>query len=756
MPRPEKNKDYGKRVLQLGCEDGLDVWELQIKLIGWGSGSDNDGIGGCWDPVRVTGTFDATTRDAVMRFQKAHKLAVTGTADVPLFYALDREPAYHPVLLHDLKCPCAHGVNDGPILCRCTGLDGATPPKPKKHEEEGKCDGFGKARFAKKYLLDDQKLPDGKELKDEKLDVYDMQEYAGMDKAVLWAVRAVLCRGRATPDDDETVVKSVRIVAGYRCWHDNYHHTDDTRWHHRRETFHFGKTVEFVHHGKCADFGADLTKPPCPECEKLRKVALEKCGFQLRWHQAGRVGVAEGVKAARPPATPWAVHLSTVRRHERENDAIKYVADEFVKEDAKAIAPLYEGKVLACAFPLDLGSGLDPKLAVSEEFFSNTETGKGGWFPLGRSRLWHGGVHIYEAAGTKVHAIADGEIVACRVGEQEDKFKQGSRNFVLMKHTLKAEGDWKDKEFFSLYLHLDAGKPAADSEFPWRRQLFLMTKDHVEALAPCPLFVLAELDEPLGKKKRLIATKGLPVGHRAAVSGAEVDPRTLDDRAPADSKVRKVEGMTDTYVFVQREGKAVSKFCAADGALAAKFDDGSVIALQQPILICVSDELGGVAKAPTDGSLSAGGSFLHLETFSAAALPVAKDFVTVEATEAEKIAERKEVIAKLVAAKLLPQPLDGVLLESELNGIITRPPFNRQLRSAVLHMPSAWSFDWKDALKAKCFSFMKDDARDALAMDWNNYSWWKAVKDGKGKLPADEKVYHYHPIALILQLAYGS
>ncbi len=64
MARPTENKVYGARPLLFGCKDGLDIWNLQVKLVGWGSGSDNDGIGKFMDPVRLTGAFDATTRDA--------------------------------------------------------------------------------------------------------------------------------------------------------------------------------------------------------------------------------------------------------------------------------------------------------------------------------------------------------------------------------------------------------------------------------------------------------------------------------------------------------------------------------------------------------------------------------------------------------------------------------------------------------------------------------------------------------------------
>src|SRR4051812_35172395 len=140
VPRPG-GPAYGSRTLELGT-DGLDTWELQIKLIGWGSGSGSDGIDSAMDPVRVNGEVDATTRDAVKRFQKAHALAPTGAVEGGTFRAIDDEARAHPIAIASLRCPCVNGKNDGPILCRCANHDGA-----------GKCGGFGNKRFAGKYLL---------------------------------------------------------------------------------------------------------------------------------------------------------------------------------------------------------------------------------------------------------------------------------------------------------------------------------------------------------------------------------------------------------------------------------------------------------------------------------------------------------------------------------------------------------------------------------------------------------------------------
>ena len=401
MPRPAATAQtaYGIRSLQIvpKCE-GRDVWELQIKLLGWGSGSDNDGIGNVLDPVRVTGKFDSTTRDAVMRFQKALKLAVTGIVDAETFFAIDKEAALYPLFTHQMRCPCLKGDNDGPILCKC-----------EKHDRNGKCaTGFGKGRFAGAFLLD------GTSASGETLDLYDKKEYDGIDKALLWAVRGLMRRA---------TVKRAAITAGYRCWEDNYHHTDELRWHHRRLTFYLGKALEFYHDGRCTFVGDDWTEAAgCHECSRIRSVALDKCGFQLGWQEPNRVSVAEGRKDGPPPVAPFAVHVNTVRRLDRQ-DA------DFVKTFLDSTLPLSTVSV-KYSFPIDLGEGTDPRVANSNSFYSNIETGPGGWYPVGASRIWHGGVHLYAAKDTEVRAMADGEIVGIRVGEKADKKTLGSRNFA--------------------------------------------------------------------------------------------------------------------------------------------------------------------------------------------------------------------------------------------------------------------------------------------------------------------------------------
>jgi hypothetical protein len=147
------------------------------------------------------------------------------------------------------------------------------------------------------------------------------------------------------------------------------------------------------------------------------------------------------------------------------------------------------------------------------------------------------------------------------------------------------------------------------------------------------------------------------------------------------------------------------------------------------------------------------GAFLHLETFSDTKLPVT-DFKDATVTAANKLADRKDAITVLSDAKLIQQPPDGVLTAEELRAMYLHPPYSNALRSALVKMPSTWSVDWKAVVTAaKSLGFLAD--ADAIADDWKSYNWWDDVKSGKGALPADNTaVFHYHPIALILQLAY--
>ncbi|ANJ55560.1 hypothetical protein PMA3_10570 [Pseudomonas silesiensis] len=168
---------------------------------------------------------------------------------------------------------------------------------------------------------------------------------------------------------------------------------------------------------------------------------------------------------------------------------------------------------------------------------------KAGYFPLGRSGLWHGGVHFDSGTAgdlnqSSVHCLADGEVVAYRIDTQaptttyfvnkQTVEKPFSRNFVLVRHRLqppKIEGrpDMpRSLIFYSLYMHLrdwsvyrkDAAivRPAC-----WPESPILRVKQTVNDVRPGNL-------EERGLNVRIKAWPGqvidlLPPGAEVTVSG---------------------------------------------------------------------------------------------------------------------------------------------------------------------------------------------------------------------------------------------
>ncbi|MEX3931952.1 peptidase M23 [Paraburkholderia phymatum] len=89
-----------------------------------------------------------------------------------------------------------------------------------------------------------------------------------------------------------------------------------------------------------------------------------------------------------------------------------------------------------------------------------------GTFPIAFDRRWHCGVHLMPKMQVeKVHAIADGEVIAYRVCQRAYDGGSGrpdsNAGFVLLKHVTET-GDGRGMTFYSLYMHLlDLGSYAS-------------------------------------------------------------------------------------------------------------------------------------------------------------------------------------------------------------------------------------------------------------------------------------------------------
>lgn len=195
-----------------------------------------------------------------------------------------------------------------------------------------------------------------------------------------------------------------------------------------------------------------------------------------------------------------------------------------------------------------------------------------GYYPIGRSGLFHGGVHFDSGIGItpeqSVHCLADGEVVAFRVDTHSPKTryfidtltvdKPFARNFVLVRHRLqppKIQGSADTPPsltFYSLYMHLrDWKKYQEDSAIPrpayWPQSPTLRVKQTVnDVLAGQPdQSGLNVRHEDGGKVIDL-----LPRGAAVTVSG-NWRYRKLEDRL-APSRLINADGTVAGYIAASR------------------------------------------------------------------------------------------------------------------------------------------------------------------------------------------------------------
>ncbi len=108
---------------------------------------------------------------------------------------------------------------------------------------------------------------------------------------------------------------------------------------------------------------------------------------------------------------------------------------------------------------------------LAETYCRNTEKNEaGGYYPVGLSGQWHGGIHLYLPKGAPVLAMFPGRVVVAKNGPETPAL--GSNNFVLLKHEIAFDpkDDKKVFRFYSLYMHMlefDATRDVTDEE--WKR-----------------------------------------------------------------------------------------------------------------------------------------------------------------------------------------------------------------------------------------------------------------------------------------------
>ncbi|MGY4091216.1 hypothetical protein [Aeromonas hydrophila] len=121
----------------------------------------------------------------------------------------------------------------------------------------------------------------------------------------------------------------------------------------------------------------------------------------------------------------------------------------------------------------DAGGLIPCEVAALDAFIEKINSLKSGTFPIGRNRIWHGGIHFSQSGGWHpsgaVRAIADGEIVAYQLATKPAKATRSSEegkpegkidlytspSFCLVRHRYEAGEQNKNRlTFYSLYMHI--------------------------------------------------------------------------------------------------------------------------------------------------------------------------------------------------------------------------------------------------------------------------------------------------------------
>lgn len=339
-----------------------------------------------------------------------------------------------------------------------------------------------------------------------------------------------------------------------------------------------------------------------------------------------------------------------------------------------------------------------------------------GLFPIGMQGSWHGGIHLATGKGGSIHCCRDGVIVAARLPAKDTtKPNHGSRNFVLVRHETQ-EGT----PYWSLYMHLFP-MPLSESDtnlqlaMPW---LFHLTLKKIETGDTClrakpgksaPQIRLVELGESF-----------LVLGHET------VDGRTwYQVQSPKD----KAEGWIAKTERVQY---------ATGIPELQQLLNGEVVALNRPVKCATM--LGSVDP----GCVSGNTPYFHWEIFSKDVLPGDWQEACDKETVGRQWLNDPELLRKILNRNKMGTYTEPLTRESILHTCIEPLDANGKiLRGCACKFVSEWAIDW-----SKAADEAKLDATEKamVTKEFQPYSFWQdAIKAGVKDLPADGKVWHYHP-----------
>lgn len=370
------------------------------------------------------------------------------------------------------------------------------------------------------------------------------------------------------------------------------------------------------------------------------------------------------------------------------------------KVDMDAVRAELEGPVLS--FPVNLGIGLGVFAENVRRYYAHTEKDfPGGYFPVGTNTTWHGGLHIFGQRGkTLVRACASGEIVAARLWSDPAPGKGhgelGSVNFILLKHVFTAAT-------------LERANAASDQE---------------EAEQECAEQESAEQEcaeqESADEQVWYSLYAHLNPERPSADEGPFCDVRWIRCAQQLDEELLEQLACGDV-VKVARDGQAIE--VAAGEALWTMGEYGE------------SDRLQGL---------------VHMEIFSANNLMSSWD--ASEDTSEDYGMDAQEILA------LVDQDWwgsDEILTKSEVEDFYREQSKAASLRTRACRFVSEWGIDLDAAIEA--LSRHPANIRTASIKETvSPYLWWSEAKALGCELPAETKVWHYNPIALLDAVSLGA
>lgn len=394
---------------------------------------------------------------------------------------------------------------------------------------------------------------------------------------------------------------------------------------------------------------------------------------------------------------------------------------------------------------------------TADDLYGQNEGGEGGFFPVGKFRQWHGGIHLPGAG--EVQCIADGKIVAARLfAEDPEGPDQGktSRNFVLVKHWAAgvapaqavkggegAEappgppgGTPISKPVWSLYYHLKNVVYSKDDASTKKLGWLLPMIEQCEGLEPGKRYyrVLTEEDEKDGTKGLNLREK--PNGTVKKVVAKDALCELLDTKADKTWAHVKEPGGEEGYVY--SKGSRVELVDGDQGAVLTALRRGDVVKLDHGVH--AGDVLGQV------GDLR-GQPCWHWEIIS------------------EEFFDHIEALAQLKQWEDLDNDLlcDVATMAANLTGAEGKWAEDKKIDDdeskaaapdlhevATYHLTEWASGKWQH-LQLPPWNL--SDAQLAEAMvDIAKHQWWEPAAGAKCDLPQKTHLWHYHPVKFVAEL----